>query len=169
MAYDAFIKLDGVTGESQKANHKGEIEITSFSWGVSNPTTAGHTGGLASGKAAHADFSIVKVTDKSSPTLFLNCCLGKHFDKMTLGVQKATGANSGEVYLQMDFKNVFVTSLAWAGTGGAATPGITSDTPHETVSFSYEEVKLSYKPQDSSGKLGSQVIAGWSVATNSKI
>lgn len=168
MAYDAFLKLDGVTGESQKSGHKGEIEITSFSWGVSNPTTAGHTGGLAAGKSAHADFSIVKVTDKSSPTLFLNCCMGKHFDKMTLGVQKSTGNNTGEVYLQMDFKNVYVTSLSWAGTGGAG-GAASADTPHETVSFSYEEVKLSYKPQGADGKLGSQVIAGWSVASNSKV
>jgi type VI secretion system secreted protein Hcp len=167
MAYDAFLKLDGVQGESQKSKHEGEIEIQSFSWGVSNPTNVGHGGGMAAGKSTHADFSIVKVTDKSSPTLFLNCCLGKHFNKMTLAVQKSTGNNTGEVYLQMDFKNVFVTSLAWSGSGGAGATA--SDTPHETVSFSYEEVKLSYKPQGADGKLGSQIISGWNVATNAKV
>jgi type VI secretion system secreted protein Hcp len=37
MAYDAFLKLNGINGESQKQNHKNEIDIMSFSWGTSTP------------------------------------------------------------------------------------------------------------------------------------
>ena len=36
MAYDAFLKIDGIEGESNDKTHKGEIELSSFSWGVSN-------------------------------------------------------------------------------------------------------------------------------------
>ena len=81
MAYDSFLKLEGVTGESQKDKHKGEIELHHFSWGAANPTTVGKGSGMAAGKVALSDFSISKVTDKSSPTLFLNCCSGKHYSE----------------------------------------------------------------------------------------
>ena len=36
MAFDAFLKLDGIEGESNDKTHKGEIEISSYSWGVAN-------------------------------------------------------------------------------------------------------------------------------------
>ena len=39
MAFDAFLKLDGVKGESFDNTHKGEIDILSFSWGVSQTST----------------------------------------------------------------------------------------------------------------------------------
>jgi type VI secretion system secreted protein Hcp len=163
MAYDAFLKLDGVTGESQKDKHKGEIEIHSFSWGASNPTTVGKGTGMAAGKVSFADFSVMKVTDKSSATLFANCCSGNHFPKAWVYIQKATGGTSGETYLEYDFKNVFVTSIQWSGSSGG------DESPTESVSFSYEQVQVIYKAQEAGGKLGAQVIAGWNQATNSKV
>jgi len=36
MAIDTHIKFDGVEGESTHTDHKGEIELLSWSWGVSN-------------------------------------------------------------------------------------------------------------------------------------
>ena len=41
MAFDTFIKIKGVEGEAMHDKHAGEIEIYSFSWGASNPTTVG--------------------------------------------------------------------------------------------------------------------------------
>jgi type VI secretion system secreted protein Hcp len=163
MAYDAFLKLDGVTGESQKDKHKGEIELLSFSWGVSNPTSTSHGTGLASGKSQHADFSVVKNTDKSSVTLFQNCCSGKHFPKATIALQKSTGGTSGETYLTYDFEKVFITHVSWAGNTSGG------DSPQETVSFTYEAVKIAYKAQNADGSLGAQQMGGWNQATNSKV
>jgi type VI secretion system secreted protein Hcp len=163
MAYDAFLKIEGITGESQKDKHKGEIDISSFSWGASNPHNTATGTGSGAGKVALSDFSIVKSTDKSSPTLFLNCCTGKHFDKATVMIQKATGGNSGETYLELNFSQVFITHIAWAGNSSGG------DSPQETISFAYGQVKISYKPQDEKGNLGSQVMAGWDVAGNKKV
>jgi len=36
---DYFLKLDGIEGESQDYKHKGEIDVESFSWGVSQVGT----------------------------------------------------------------------------------------------------------------------------------
>ncbi len=58
------------------------IEIFSFSWGASNPTTVGTTsGGLSAGKASVSSFNIMKKPEKSSPNLFARCCTGQHYDK----------------------------------------------------------------------------------------
>ena len=35
MAFDAFLKLDGIPGDSTDQTHKGEIDVMSFSWGES--------------------------------------------------------------------------------------------------------------------------------------
>ena len=34
-AFDYFLKLDGIPGESTDAKHKGEIDVLSWSWGES--------------------------------------------------------------------------------------------------------------------------------------
>jgi type VI secretion system secreted protein Hcp len=163
MAYDAFLKIDGVTGEATQAGHKGEIQISSFSLGASNPTNIGIGSGHSSGKVTLSDFSITKPTDSSSPTLFKNCCGGKPYTKVTAAIQKSTGAGGG-AFLTYDFTNVYVTSVSWAGTGGAGGGG--HDTPHETVTFTFEKVQITYKSQKSDGSLGAPLMAGWDLIGN---
>jgi type VI secretion system secreted protein Hcp len=163
MAYDAFLKLEGIAGESQKKDHIGEIQIDNFSLGASNPTTVTQGSGLGASKVALADFAVMKPTDKASPILFLKCCSGQHFPTASVALQKATGGPTGEVYLRYDFKKVFVSSIQWAGNNGV------SDTPLESISFSFEEMKITYKPQGSDGSLKSQVIAGWNQSANAKV
>lgn len=160
MAYDSFLKLAGIDGESQKDKHTSEIELLSFSWGASNPTSAAHGTGMSAGKVAISDFSIMKVTDKASPTLFKACCSGQHIPTATVTLQKSTGGTTGEVYLQYDFSEVYVSSIQWSGSSGG------DDKPTESVSFAFGQVKISYKPQDEKGALGKQVIAGWNQVKN---
>ena len=65
MAFDAFLKLSTggnpdqivIEGESTDKNHPNEIEVDSFSWGVSNTGSAGGSGG-GGGKAALQDGTI---------------------------------------------------------------------------------------------------------------
>ena len=45
MAYGIFIKMDGITGELADAKHRGEIDVLSWSWGVTLSTSAGGAGG----------------------------------------------------------------------------------------------------------------------------
>ena len=73
MAFDAFLKLDPIKGESQKTNHVGEIDLISFSWGASNSSSVGTGTGASTGKVNIGDFSVMKSTDSSSPDLFQKC------------------------------------------------------------------------------------------------
>ena len=52
MAFDTFLDLGAtIKGESTAKGFEGKIEIFSFSWGASNPTTIG-SGSSASGRGS---------------------------------------------------------------------------------------------------------------------
>src|SRR5262245_18522826 len=133
MAFDAFLMLDGVKGESVDAQHKGEIDVRSFSWGVSQSGT-GHAGaGSGAGKADFQDLQIVKSVDKSTPLLKLACASGKHITKGRLTVRKA-GENPLE-YLIIDLENILVSSYTLSGVSG------TSEIPGEQVTLNFAKMK----------------------------
>ena len=59
--FDAFLKINGIVGESSDEAHKVWIEILGFSWGVSQPMggASGHGGGRSTGRAC---FQKLRVT-----------------------------------------------------------------------------------------------------------
>lgn len=75
-AVDAFLKIDGIQGEAADPGHKDWIEIYSFSWGVTNPSTmAAHgTGGGAGHQLQEATFV---AGGKAVPHMFQLCQTGK--------------------------------------------------------------------------------------------
>jgi type VI secretion system secreted protein Hcp len=161
MAFDAFLKIDGIKGESVDKSHKDEIVLESFSWGVAN-AGAGYAGsaGRATGKASPSDFSVVKKIDKSSPDLFSACASGKHTPTMTVTVRKAGGTPLE--YLKYKFSDVMVSSYQAGGSSAG-------DLPVETVSFNYAKVEISYVPQDAKGGGMSPVGTGWDFSQNVKV
>jgi type VI secretion system secreted protein Hcp len=162
MAYDAFLKLDGIDGESQKDGHEGEIDILSFSWGAANPTSMGGGSGSGTGKVSIHDFSVVKATDKSSASLFLKCCNGTNIATAKVTLRKAAGDAPIE-YLVYNFTNVFVSSIQWSGSGGGG-----DDVPMESASFSFETCEINYTPQKDDGTPDSPQTVGWDVSANKK-
>ena len=71
MAVDVFLKLADVKGESKDDKHKDEIEVLSWSWGISNPVDARAGAGKGAGKANFNDLSFMHSVDRSSPVLML--------------------------------------------------------------------------------------------------
>ena len=86
--FDAFLKLDGIKGESVDSNHKGESDILSFSWGASQAAvqTPGSRGGA--GKVHFQDIQFVKKTDSASPLLMLHCASGEHIKEANFVVRR---------------------------------------------------------------------------------
>jgi type VI secretion system secreted protein Hcp len=162
MAFDTFIKIDNVEGESTREGFEKWIEIYSFSWGASNPVTVGSTAGMGAGKVSVSSFNIMKRTDKASPTLFQYCCTGKHFQKATVSMNKA-GGDKAVSYLKYEFSEVFVESIQWSGSSGG------DDTPTESVSLAFGGVKITYTPQKSDGTQDSPIAQGWDIKKTAKI
>ena len=153
MAYDAFLKLKGVGGEATASGHEGEINIESFSWGVSNNVTRGSSGGFGAGKADLSDITVTKVVDKSSALLFQHAATGKHFPNAYITCRKA-GEKPLE-YLKYEFDSVFITSVKINGDGR------TDDTPTEEISFSFGKVVITYTPQNKDGSAGSPLVGSF--------
>lgn len=164
MAFDTFIDIAGVTGECTAAGFEGKIEIYSFSWGASNPTTVGSgSTGLAAGKVSLSSFNIMKKSEKSSPILFSACCTGKHFDTATVTMRKASGEGGQKPFLKYTFTDVMIESVQWSGSTGG------DDTPTESVSIAFAKVEIEYQQQDSKGgNVGQPVKASWDLTKVSK-
>lgn len=92
MAIDMFLKVEGASGESKDSNHKGWTDITSFSWGASQPGNMGVGGGGGAGKVCFNDLHVNALIDKSTPALLKHCSSGKHLTKIELSVCKAGGS-----------------------------------------------------------------------------
>lgn len=144
MAVDYFLKVDGIDGESQDANHKNEIQIMSWSWGASQVSSVAGTGGSGAGKASLSDFSIMTYFDKSTPKFFKSIGAGTHIKTGTMTAVKS-GAD-GKPYLKVDFKELFVSSLQISGS---------SEIPSVSLSFTYNDIKIDYSVQDEKGNLTS--------------
>jgi type VI secretion system secreted protein Hcp len=157
---DFFLKMDGVEGESLDDKHKNEIELLSFSFGATQPGSAGHGGGSGVGKVQVHDFQLSKYFDKASPKLFEACATGKHTAKVVLTCRKA-GGNQQE-YLKITMSEVIVSSISDAGSGG-------DSLPTESVTLNFSKIEVEYKPQDDKGNLGGVVKAGWDLTKNVKV
>jgi type VI secretion system secreted protein Hcp len=128
MAFDTYMQIGtgagaDPIGESTAANLTGPgwIEIFSFSWGASNPTTVGSgKAGLSAGKVSISSFNIMKKSELSSCTLFQACCSGQHYTKAVVVMRKAAGkAGKQSIFIQYDFTDVMVESVQWSGSSGA--------------------------------------------------
>jgi len=173
-----YLKIDGIDGESQDSKHKGEIEIESFSWGVTNGGSSSGGSGGGTGRAVLQDFHFVARANKSSPKLFLACATGEHIKKAVLTLTKA--GKEQQDYLKWTFTDVLVSSFTTHGSGafgeggGAGTPSPTGVPridiiPADAFAFNFTKIEMEYKPQKADGSLDSALNAGWNTKENKKV
>jgi type VI secretion system secreted protein Hcp len=155
MSVDYYLKLDGIEGEAVSAGFEKQITLLSFSWGGSQTTSVAGTGGSGAGKVNLSDISFMKNYDKASPQLFKSMTLGTH---IKTGVVSATKAGSGgKPFLKISLGELFVTSLQDAAS---------SEIPSESVSFSYNTIKVEYSTQNEQGILTAVGAVSYDVKTN---
>ena len=147
MAIEYHLKCGSIKGESAASKHMDEIEILSWSWGASNPTTIVGSG-MSAGKVSVSDLSFTKHVDKSSPKLLELCITGKHVDEATLYCGKSTGGKTPDDFLTIKLKEVYVSSFQVGGSSG-------EDVGSESLSLSYGSINYDYKAQDKAGTLSS--------------
>ena len=161
MAFDTFLKIDGIPGESTDDKHKDWMEISYFNWGVSQPAsgTASSAGGATAERANFSELSIRKTVDKASPKLAIACADGTHVKEIIIEVCRAGGDKLK--YLEYKLSNCIISSVSTAGGGGAE--------PTENISFNYGKIQWTYTQQKrSDGSGGGNVAAGWDLQINKK-
>ena len=146
---DYFLKIDGIEGESVDDRHKGQIEVLSWSWGVTQ-ATGGSGGGRASGKACPADIAFTKYVDRATPVLIGGTVTGQAYATATLVARKA--GKEQQEFLKIELKNVMITSYQTGGSSGA-------ETPTDAFALRFGSMKVEYRPQKPDGSLDSPVVA----------
>ena len=160
MAFDYFLRIDGIPGESADAKHKGEIEVQSWTWGESNPGAPAVGGGAGAGKVQMGDLSVIAPFSKASPNLLLACAMGKHLKSAVLSGRRAGGKQAD--FLTFSLADVLVSSYQ--------TGAVETDVPAtDAVALSFSRIVVEYKEQKADGSPGASVKAGWDRKTNKRL
>lgn len=158
MAFDAFLKIDDIKGESTDSKHKDWIEIQSFSWGLEQSGTVGAGGGAGAGRPVPEDAQFVARVSAASPVLFQACASGQHLREANLSVAKS-GEQQLEFY-KWRLTDVLVSSYHTAGDAGA------EGSPADQFCLDFRGFEYSYVPQRPDGSAGDPVEASWDFTKN---
>lgn len=157
MASNAYLKVDGIVGESKDATHKGWIDVTSFDLAAIQPTNITSGSGGGAGKVTYDDLVIYSYVDKATPALFQYASSGKHISKVELAVHKAGGDNVE--YLRITLEDALITEANYSG-----------DLSHPMVPILYKfqavKIKHQYWEQTEKGGKGPEVSVGWNIKEN---
>lgn len=156
MASDIFAKIGDIKGESLDAKHKDEIEVLSFSWGVTNAGSTGPGGGAGTGKATFQDLSIVHNIDKASPKLLEACATGLHLKDATITHRKS--GKGQQEFLVVKMNDVIITAVTHGGTAGQPAA--------ENVSLAFAKVDFEYRPQKPDGSLDAGIHFKYDLKAN---
>jgi type VI secretion system secreted protein Hcp len=157
VASDIFLKVDGIKGESTDVNHKDEIEVFSWSWGVTETPGSSAGGGAGAGKPDISELVVGKLVDKASPNLFRSCLLGKHIKDVELA-QRRAGAGKAN-FLTITLKDAIISGVNDSSAGEAARPT-------ESISIAFAKVTYKYIPQKPNGQPDTPVVLNWDVKAN---
>ena len=157
MSSKIFLKIGNIKGESTDDKHKDEIEVFSWSWGVTNTATVGPGSGSAAGRPTFNDLNFTHRYDKAAPLLWRACAVGQQFTEATLvGTKQGKGPQD---YLVVKMNDVVVTSASASDSSGAVEA-------MESVSVKFAKVDVEYKPQKADGSLDSGVRFKYDIKAN---
>ena len=145
-----YAKFDGIDGEVSVVGFEGQMELESFSWGVSNPGSfsAGAAGG---GKVSVHDFSFVKLIDKASPVLMKTSCAGDRIPEVTMTLLRTVGEKPVK-YMEIKMTDCLISSYSMGGTSSG------DELPLESLSLNFTKIEFDYSCQPETG-LPCQVTA----------
>lgn len=140
MAFDAFLKIPSISGESRDENHRGWIEVSSFSWGM----TAAQTHPRADAKPGRVDVNdlrIKKCADCATPILMLNLATHNTLNDVRLVMCRAT--KDKQQYMEYKLSDVVIKSITPTGD-----PSGSESLPEEEVCFGFSKIKVIYTETD---------------------
>jgi type VI secretion system secreted protein Hcp len=157
MATDIFLKIGEIKGESTDEQHKDEIEVLAWSWGVTQAGSTASGVGAGAGRPDFSDLSITHRVDKASPNLMLACATGQHLKSAVLSERKA--GPKPQDFLIVTMSDVMLTSVLSSASG--ADDGLV-----EKVGLQFATVDLEYRPQKPDGSLDAGIHFTYDLRTN---
>lgn len=145
-----FLQIDDITGESTDEEHKGWIELLSYSWGAASASAAPTGAGAAAARSTFSALNFMTPLSAASPSLFLATMDGRHIASAVL-----EGVRSGEtraVFLRLSMSDVVVTSYQTSAS---------QEVPADSASLTFAQVTYSYWQQKEDGSMGSETKVSW--------
>lgn len=144
MAYDIFLKIKGIKGDTTDDKHKEWIEVKSYrhkieksrEGGVSSEYYSGRLDGELAG-ANHYDFEVLKKLDAASPVIFQYCHKNTHIPTVELELCRAMGDKTP--FMRYTLGNVMITHVEANGEDNDD-----NALPMELVKFRYSKIDLEY-------------------------
>ena len=114
MAFDAFLKIEGIDGESTRQGPQGRDRDLLVQLGRCEHRLGLGGGGGGAGKVSFQDFHFTMPISKASPNLMLACATGKHYPSAMLTCRKAGG--SQVEFLKIKLADILVSSYRTGAT-----------------------------------------------------
>jgi len=151
MAYDIFLKIDGIEGEAQDSKHKNELQIESCSVGaevgvVRSPGTAG---------VVH-DATFTAVASKAGPKLAQACASGTSINSVVLTFRKSGGTQVE--FLVVTFSSVLISSYSLGGKSKS-----NNQIPTERFTLNFAKIAYDYRAQKPDGGLSGAIKTSYAV------
>lgn len=141
----AFVKYDGIDGESKDTNHDAWIDVLNVDWGIHKPGGGATGQSRRRGAAVVEDLTLTMEYEKSSPKLQEKCLKGEVIPKLELEMT-ATYGGSRATYLKYELTNVMITSFQTNASGNDE-----AGPPTVVVGNNFEEIKVTYTEYDDTG------------------
>jgi len=151
-----------IPGESTLSGHATDIELLSYSHGISNPVQSGVSNtGRTTGRPNFNEMVISKRLDATSPLLNFYCAQAKDLGKVTLMLvrQDPGGATAGQ-------NVIYMTYIMWKTLVSSVSVGGSGDIPIETVTLNYTRLDWSYITQDKAMAPTGTIAKYWDQETN---
>ena len=163
MANSIFLKIPGVIGPVTNAGFQGDIQLTAYSQGFSDPATLGTGAGGGGGKTTCGAISITKMVDSTSPDFLQYVTRGVAIPSATIYFIGNTNGNApAGVSYTVVLTNVIVTSITQGDTV-SHTSGLGMT---ENISMIAEKFQFTYRSASADGSAGKVETFGFDCATN---
>jgi len=160
MASDAYLKIEGIGGESEDSGHQGWIEVNNVVYAINQPRadTVSTAGGMTTGRAELHPIAFQKLTDIASPVLLQTCAAGKTIPKATFEFMRADGDGKPIPYFRIELENLIIANITPnSGDGGIIC---------ERVNLAFAKIKWAYTKQSIRGGVQGKTAGGWDCSAN---
>jgi type VI secretion system secreted protein Hcp len=139
---DMFLALEGsrqgaIQGESQVAGHTGEIEVLSWSWGMSQQV---HSASQLASKASVRTLNIQKAIDSSSTAIMSALKSAELLGKVVLTCRDPGGVATID-YLRITLRKARICDYEISGGGNEGRQVA------ESLSIAFKEIEVVYTPK----------------------
>lgn len=153
LAYDVYLKLDGINGESTFKNYEKWIVLSGVQFDVGNTSDIAKGGREGAGKSVLNHFTITKRFDAASIPLFLSVLMGSHIKNGQIAF--VTRGEAPKAFLTVDLADILVSDYKFNNTC-------------ETIRLKFGSIQLNYYMQKPDGSLNAPITGGWDFTDSKK-